>query len=76
MTTITPEQRRAVEPAGDAPVRLMDPQTNTAYVLIKEDVYLRARQFMEDEEQAIRASSIVLRVRSFGSSPRSAASER
>ena len=35
MTTFTPELRQAVELAGDQPVEITDPQTNTAYVLLK-----------------------------------------
>ena len=35
MTTITPEIRQAIEQAGDQPVRLLDPMTNTQYVLVK-----------------------------------------
>jgi hypothetical protein len=50
MTTITPEQRVAVAEAGDAPVELADPQTGTAYVLLRADVYHRMREVLEDEE--------------------------
>lgn len=39
--TITPEQKRAVEQAGEAPVRVEDPETHTAYLLVREDVYRR-----------------------------------
>jgi hypothetical protein len=35
MTTITPEQRLAVENAGDDPILLIDPSTNAEYYLIK-----------------------------------------
>ena len=38
---LTPEQRRAVEEAGDAPVRLEDPETKASYVIVREDVYRR-----------------------------------
>jgi hypothetical protein len=50
MTTITPEQRIAVAEAGDVPIELADPQTGTAYVLMRADVYERMRSLLEDEE--------------------------
>ena len=50
MTTISPEQRIAVAEAGDAPVELADPQTGTAYVLLRADVYQRMRELVEAEE--------------------------
>jgi hypothetical protein len=33
--------KQAVEEAGEAPVRVEDPETRTAYVLIREDIYRR-----------------------------------
>jgi len=50
MTTITPEQRIAIAEAGDAPVELADPQTGTAYVLLRADVYQRMREILEADE--------------------------
>jgi hypothetical protein len=50
MTTITPEQRIAVAEAGDAPVELADPQTGTAYVLLRADVYQRMQELLEADE--------------------------
>jgi hypothetical protein len=50
MTTISPEQRIAAAEAGDAPVELADPQTGTAYVLLRADVYQRMRELAEAEE--------------------------
>jgi hypothetical protein len=50
MTTITPEQRIAITEAGDAPVELADPQTGTAYVLLRADVYQRMRETLEADE--------------------------
>ncbi len=37
--TITAEQRKAVAEAGEEPVRVEDPETHTAYMLVREDVY-------------------------------------
>jgi hypothetical protein len=41
MGTLTPEQTQAVAEAGGLPVRLMDPQTQKAYVLVTAEVYER-----------------------------------
>jgi hypothetical protein len=42
--TITPELKAAVERAGDEPIRLEDPETKTAYLVIREEVYRTLRQ--------------------------------
>jgi hypothetical protein len=39
--TLTPELKRAVEKAGDEPVRVEDPETHTAYLIVREEVYRR-----------------------------------
>jgi hypothetical protein len=39
MLTVTPEQRQAVQQAGDQPVRLEDPENHCAYVLLKEQAF-------------------------------------
>jgi hypothetical protein len=41
--TLRPELRQAVEKAGDEPVRVEDPETHTAYVIVRENVYRRMR---------------------------------
>ena len=41
VVTLTPELKRAVEKAGEEPVRVEDPDTHTAYVIVREDVYRR-----------------------------------
>ena len=43
MTTLTPELRREIEKSGGNPVRLEDPETNTAYVLLKAEEYDRLK---------------------------------
>jgi hypothetical protein len=35
--TLTPELKQAVENAGDAPVRVEDPETHTTYLIVRED---------------------------------------
>jgi hypothetical protein len=49
MTELTPEQRQLVEHAGDQPVRIEDPETHQAYVLIRADVYELVRGVIEPE---------------------------
>jgi hypothetical protein len=49
MTTMTPEQQRAVAEAGDSPVELADPQTGIAYILVRADVFERMRKLLEDD---------------------------
>jgi len=39
--TLTPELKLAVDKAGDEPVRVEDPETHTAYLIVREDVYHR-----------------------------------
>jgi hypothetical protein len=59
MDTLTPELKRAVEQAGDSPVRLTHPETHRDYVLVSAEVYERLLQDEEDRrEQAafLRAS--------------------
>jgi hypothetical protein len=51
MTSFTPELRQAVELAGDQPVEITDPQTNTAYVLLKADVYRRLRELLDEGDR-------------------------
>jgi hypothetical protein len=48
MDTLTPELKRAVEMAGDSPVRLTDPETHRDYVLVSAEVYER---FLEEEDR-------------------------
>ena len=48
MPTLTPEQRREIEKAGDEPVRLSDPETHAEYVLLKAEVYERIQSLTYD----------------------------
>ena len=42
--TITPEMMKAVARAGEEPVRVENPETRTAYLLVREDVYRRLHE--------------------------------
>jgi hypothetical protein len=48
--TLTPELKQAVEKAGDEPVRVHDPETHIAYVLIKEDLYRALREVVPESD--------------------------
>jgi hypothetical protein len=50
MTAMTPELRRAIEEAGESPPRVVDPVTNTDYVLLRADVYERLRALIEPDD--------------------------
>jgi hypothetical protein len=52
MATVTPEQRQEILLAGDAPVRLADPETQTEYVILKAEVYESIRALAEDVRNA------------------------
>jgi hypothetical protein len=39
--TLTPELKEAVAKAGDTPVRVEDPETRTAYLIVREEVFRR-----------------------------------
>ena len=55
MDTLTPELKQAVEQAGDSPVRLMDPETHRAYVLVSAEVF--ERLLLDDEDRRNRRRS-------------------
>ena len=65
MSAITPEQRREVEQAHGEPVRLTDPQSNDTDYLMREDVFERLRELMNQrrEEDALLARSRKNRLR-------------
>jgi hypothetical protein len=48
--TLTPELKQAIERAGDEPVRVEDPDTHMAYVVIKEDLYRKLREAVPEAD--------------------------
>ena len=50
MTTLTPELRQEIEKAGPNPVRLEDPDTHTAYVLLRAEEYDRLKPNLTSEQ--------------------------
>jgi hypothetical protein len=49
MIELTEELRREVRAAGEAPVRLSDPESNREYVLLPADVYERLQALDYDD---------------------------
>src|SRR5271165_4649429 len=49
--TITPEQRHEIEQAGA--IRIEDPETHTAYVILKAEVYERIKPFLDNGQDEI-----------------------
>jgi hypothetical protein len=50
MIELTLEQRQAVAQQGEKPPRAVDPDTQTTYVLIPEEIYARVKALLYDEE--------------------------
>lgn len=57
---LTPQQQQALDTREDGPPRVIDPRTNTAYILVPEVDYEAVRQLLEDErrQQAIHAVAL------------------
>ncbi len=51
MTTITPEQRIAVNEAGDSPVELADLQTGDSFILVRAEVDRRLLEDAQDHRE-------------------------
>ena len=49
MIELTEEQQQAVEHAGDEPATVIDAKSQTAYVLLRKNVYDRVRALIEEE---------------------------
>jgi PHD/YefM family antitoxin component YafN of YafNO toxin-antitoxin module len=58
--TLTPDQQYALDNEEKRPQRVVDPRTDTAYVLVPEDEYEAMRELLEDErrEQVIHAAAL------------------
>ena len=57
---LTPQQQQALDTQEDRPPRIVDPRTNTIYVLVPEMDYETIRALVEDErrQQAIHATAL------------------
>jgi hypothetical protein len=54
---LTEQQQRALDAKAEGPPRLIDPRTNSAYVLVPAEEYESVRELLEEErrQRAIRA---------------------
>ncbi|MGL4550072.1 MAG: hypothetical protein ACRC33_02700 [Gemmataceae bacterium] len=59
-TTLTPEQQQELD-APAQPARLIDPRTNTSYVLLPEAEYEAFREAVEDERRQREVRAVGLR---------------
>ena len=50
MATMTPEQRRLVEQAGEAPVRIATEESQREYVVLPAEINDRMRHVLEGEQ--------------------------
>jgi hypothetical protein len=50
MIELTPEQRQALDERRGEPVRVLDPVTNNAYLLVREDVFERMAGVLQTSE--------------------------
>ena len=57
---LTPQQQQALDTQKDGPPRVIDPRTNTTYILLPEMDYETIRELLEDErrQQAIHAVAL------------------
>jgi len=57
---LTPQQQQALDNQKDSPPRVVDPRTNTSYVLVREVDYDSVRELLEDDrrQQAIHAVAL------------------
>jgi len=58
--TLTSDQQQALDKEEKHPQRVVDPRTDTAYVLVPEDEYEAMRALFEDErrEQVIHSTAL------------------
>ncbi len=57
---LTPQQQQALDTQEERPPRVIDPRTNTAYILVPEVDYEAVRELLEEErrQQAIHATAL------------------
>jgi len=58
---LTAHQLHELDTEGSRPQRLIDPRTNTAYILVREDDYEAMREIVEDEERQKAVHAVALR---------------
>jgi hypothetical protein len=47
---LTEQQRQALAQAGEAPLRIVDPATNTTYYLVRAELYTRMQTLLQEDD--------------------------
>jgi hypothetical protein len=58
---LTPQQHQALDTQGEGSPRVIDPHTNTVYVLVPEVDYETIRELLEEERQQQAIHKVALR---------------
>jgi hypothetical protein len=58
---LTEQQQHALDQLPEKPIRIIDPRTNAAYVLVRADEYENIRDLLEEEQQQKAIHSVALR---------------
>jgi hypothetical protein len=58
---LTPQQQQALDTQEDGPPRVIDPRTNTSYILVREVDYESIRELLEDERHQHAIHAVALR---------------
>jgi hypothetical protein len=58
---LTPQQQQALDTQKDSPPRVIDPRTNTTYILLPEMDYESIRELLEDERRQHAVHAVALR---------------
>lgn len=58
---LTPQQQQALDTQKDGPPRVIDPRTNTTYILVPEVDYEAIRELIEDERRQQAIHEVALR---------------
>jgi len=53
MIELTPQQREAVARQNETPPRALDPDTETTYVLVREEVYERVKGILSEDDELL-----------------------
>ena len=58
---LTPQQQEALDSQPGSPPRVIDPRTNTSYILLREVDYESIRELLEDERRQQSIHEIAIR---------------
>jgi len=58
---LTPQQQQALDSEKDLPPRIVDPRTNTSYILMPAVDYESIRELLEDERRQQAVHAVALR---------------